>query len=152
MSDDEALVEEVELVFELGPIKAKIKRLPRPLGPVTAILTIGGSIMPGTITVDTTNEQAAVNYVDDKGDTDAPAPEGAVVTYVSDNPAVATVDPTSGKVAPVAEGTANISATIADAAGQPILEPDGVTPFSVQPVAVTVGPGAAVGAGLSLSV
>lgn len=107
--------------------------------------------MGGQITVDTTTEQASVVFVDDKGDTDAPAPEGAVVTYTSDNEAVATVDPASGKVTPVAEGTANIGATIADASGNPIMEPDGTTPFTVQPVPVTVGPGAAVGAALSLS-
>lgn len=106
--------------------------------------------MGGQITVDTTNEQASVVFVDDKGDTDAPAPEGAVVTYTSDNEAVATVDST-GKVTPVAEGTANIGATIADASGNPIMEPDGTTPFAVQPVQVTVGPGQAVGAELSLS-
>jgi hypothetical protein len=132
-----------------------------PLPAVRAILTVTptnqGAGMPGSITVDTTNETALVEFVDDKGDVNAPAPAGAVVTFTSDNPSVATVatdatNPLQGDVTPVAEGTANIGATIADASGNPILEPDGVTPFTVASVAVTVGPGAADSATLVLSV
>lgn len=113
--------------------------------------------MPGTITVDTTNETVSLQWVDDKGDTDAVAPAGAVVTFTSDNESVATVtvdgsNPLQGDISLVAEGSANIGATIGDADGNPILEPDGVTPFSVEPVAVTVSAGDAVGASLSLSV
>lgn len=113
--------------------------------------------MPGQITVDTTNETVTLAFADDKGDTDAAAPDGAVVTFTSDNPSVATVATDSsnsfqGDITPVAEGTANIGATIADASGNPITEPDGVTPFSVSPVAVTVSAGAADSATLTLSV
>lgn len=113
--------------------------------------------MAGAITIDTSNETALVEFIDDHGDTNAPAPAGAVVTFTSDNEAVATVatdatNPLQGDVTPVAEGTANIGATIADASGNPILEPDGVTPFTVASVAVTVGPGAADSATLVLSV
>jgi uncharacterized protein YjdB len=113
--------------------------------------------VPGQISVDTVGESATIEWVDDRGDTNAPAPAGAVVTFTSDNPAVATVatdatNPLQGDVTPVAEGTANIGATIADASGNPILEPDGVTPFTVASVAVTVGPGAADSATLVLSV
>lgn len=107
--------------------------------------------MPGAITVDTVGETAAVQWLDDKGDTDAAAPAGAFITYTSDNPAAATID-SNGAITPVAEGTTNIGATIADVNGNPILEPDGVTAFSVATVLVTVSAGAAVGAGLSLSV
>jgi uncharacterized protein YjdB len=131
-----------------------------PLPAVRANLTVTptqGVGMPGSITVDTTNETATVAFVDDKGDDNAPTPAGAVVTFTSDNEAVATVaadsvNPLQGDVTPVAEGTANIGATIADASGNPILEPDGVTPFTVASVAVTVGPGAADSATLVLSV
>jgi hypothetical protein len=127
----------------------------------SAVLRIGGT-MPGQITVDTTNETVTLEWVDDKGDTNAVAPTSpdgspVVVTFTSDNDAVATVvadasSPLQGDITPVAEGSANIGATIADDQGNPVLEPDGVTPFSVASVAVTVGPGAAVGAALVLSV
>lgn len=113
--------------------------------------------MAGQINVDTTNETVTLAFVDDKGDTDAAAPAGATVTFTSDNPSVATVNPDTdndlkGDITPVAEGTANIGATIADASGNPIMEPDGLTPFSVSPVAVTVTAGGATGAELTLSV
>lgn len=132
-----------------------------PLPAVRAVLVItptqGVNQVPGQISVDTVGESATIEWVDDRGDTNAPAPAGAVVTFTSDNPAVATVatdatNPLQGDVTPVAEGTANIGATIADASGNPILEPDGVTPFTVASVAVTVGPGAADSATLVLSV
>lgn len=106
--------------------------------------------MPGQITVDTTNEVATVGFFDDKGDV-ATAPEGATASFASDNDAVVTVTPStdnplSAAVTPVAEGTANISVTIENA-----TDPAG-NPFTVDPVAVTVGPGAAAEAGLTLSV
>jgi uncharacterized protein YjdB len=112
--------------------------------------------MPGAVTVDTTDETVALEYKDDKGNVTT-APDGSVVTYVSDNPAVATVaaDPSNaleGDITLVAPGSANIDATIADASGNPILEPDGVTPFTVAPAALTVSPGAADEADLVLSV
>ena len=132
---------------------------------VRAVLTLSnqGDQMPGTITVDTTNETVTLGFVDDKGDTNAAPPVAAsgaslVVTFASDNTAVATVavDASSsvvGDITPVAEGTANISATLAYTDGSPVLEADGVTAFPAPAaVAVTVGPGAAVGDALTLSV
>jgi hypothetical protein len=122
-----------------------------------------GANMPGQITVDTTNETAVVEFLDDHGDTNAAAPVAAsgsplVVTFSSDTPTVATIatdssNPLQGDVTPVGEGTANLSATLAYEDGSPVLEADGVTPFP-QPgaVAVTVSAGAAVGDALSLSV
>lgn len=112
--------------------------------------------MPGQITVDTTNETVLLEWVDDHGDTDAAAPAGAVVAFTSDNEGVVTIasDPTNplqGDITTVAEGDANIGASITDQAGNPILEPDGTTPFAVNPVAVHVSAGAAVGADLVLS-
>ena len=100
--------------------------------------------MPGSITVDTTNETATVSFVDDHGDTNATAPIAAsgsplVVTFSSDNESVATVatdpaNPLQGDITPVAEGTANISATIGYADGSPVLEADGSTPFPSRPL------------------
>ena len=70
------------------------------------------------------------------------------------NEAVATVDPVTGKVTPVAEGTFNVTvAPFTYPDGTPVLEADGVTPFPVPaPAAVTVSAGAAVAASLVLSV
>ena len=119
--------------------------------------THGGHNMPGQITVDTTTEVASIVFTDDKGDTNAAAPSNAsgaaVATFSSDTLSVATVDPTTGAVTPVGEGTATISVSLAYPDGSPVLEADGVTPFPVPaPVTVTVGPGAAVGDSLVLSV
>ncbi len=129
---------------------------PKREGAITAILTIGGNLMPGTITVDTANETANVNFVDDKGDTNAAAPDGIIIAFTSDNPAVATItadpsNPLQGNITPVAEGTANIGVTFTGADGTPFLEPDGVTPFTAAPAVLTVTAGAAVGADLTLS-
>lgn len=122
-----------------------------------------GEQMPGSITVDTANETVTIEFVDDRGDTNAAppvSPDGnpIVVTFTSDNTAVVTVatdasNPLMGDITPVAEGTANIGATLANDDGSPVLEADGVTPFPTPAtVAVTVGPGAAVGDSLVLSV
>lgn len=129
-----------------------------------AVLKVqGGQQMPGSITVDTTNETVTVEFEDDKGDTDATAPIAAsgaalVVTFVSDNPSVATVNNDAGNtlqgdITPVGEGTANISASLAYADGTPVLEADGQTAFpDPTAVQVTVSAGAAVGDSLVLSV
>lgn len=115
-----------------------------------------GDNMAGQITVDTTDESATLQFLDDKGDTDAAQPDGSVVSFASDNETVATVavdatNPLKADITPVGEGTANVSANIADADGNPIFEPDGVTPFSVDPVTVTVVAGDAVGAAFKLA-
>jgi hypothetical protein len=137
---------------------------PTPSAPVAthAVLiiksTTGGTNMPGSITVDTTNETVTLAFTDDHGDTDAVGPAGAVVTFASDNDAVATVandasNAMVGDITPVAEGTANISATLTAADGTPLTEADGTTPFPTpDAVAVTVSAGAAVGDSLVLSV
>jgi hypothetical protein len=121
-----------------------------------------GPPMPGQITVDTTNETATIEFVDDKGDTNAAAPSNAsgnvVATFTSDNESVATVaadasNPYQADITPVAEGTANIGATLAYPDGSAVFEADGVTPFpDPASVEVTVGPGAAVGDALVLSI
>lgn len=124
---------------------------------VRAVLKLGEKPMPASISVDTTNEIVTVGFVDDHGDTDAAAPAGVVATFTSDNPAALTVapDPTNalqGDLTPVAEGTANVGVTLANADGSPLLEADGTTPWApVDAVAVTVTPGAAVGARLTVT-
>lgn len=123
-----------------------------------ATLTVGETPMStATINVDTTNATATVGFVDDHGDTDATAPVGVVATFTSDNPAALTVNndtanPLQGDLVPVAEGVSNVGVTLANADGTPLLEADGVTPWAaIDAVAVTVDPGAAVGAQLSVN-
>lgn len=129
------------------------KRAPGPA--VMAMMTIGGSIVgtsaPGTVqvTVDETNKKADLMWVDDRGNTDAAAPANAQVAFDSDDPAVATVDATSGQITPVAEGTFNLNASVIDTSTGAQLELNG-TPVSVSPAQIQVVAGAAVGAELGI--
>ena len=76
-------------------------------------------------------------------------PVADTLTWSSDdNGAVVTLTPSADTrscvFAAVAPGTANISVTVTNASGTPLLEADGTTPFTVPaPVAVTVGAGPA---------
>jgi hypothetical protein len=119
---------------------------------VRAVLHIEGvpPVAPTTINIDTVNEQAKIAYVDDKGDLDAQAPDGAVATFTSDNDAVLTIDPSSGQITVVGEGVANVGATIVGSDGNPLTETDGTPWPAVDPAPVTVTAGAAVGARLSV--
>lgn len=154
-----------EIALDVIAIQKQLAELQQLVGtaPVTATATHAvlivnqGEVMPGSITVDTTNETVTLQFVDDKGDV-ATGPDGVVVTFASDNTSVATVATDSanalqGDVTPVGIGTANLSATLANADGSAVLEADGVTPFPTPAsVAVTVSAGAAVGDSLVLSV
>lgn len=100
--------------------------------------------MPGTITVDTTDESATLAFVDDKGN-ETPAPAEAVVNFSSSNPDVATID-SGGSITPVGVGETQIAVTVDGA-----MEPDGVTPIpNPDPITLTVDPGAAVGERLTV--
>ncbi len=74
--------------------------------PATSTVTIEGNAMP---TVGTT-AQATDNFFKADGSADT-APAGTTVIFHSDNPAVDTVDPTSGLVTRVSAGKASIGAT-----------------------------------------
>lgn len=106
--------------------------------------------MPTQLSIDDANAQGLFYWVDDRGDTDAAAPEGAQVSFGSTDPNVATVDPATAKITPVAEGAAQLTVTITDANGNPLMEPDGVTPFAAPPADFQIVAGAAVGAGLQV--
>lgn len=139
-------------VLLAGPITVLLGTATSPA--IGARLTIGEAppMSTANLTVDTANAQATLEYVDDKGDTNAVAPAGTVATFTSDNPAALTIDATSGAISIVGEGVSNVGVTLADASGNPLLEADGVTPWTTpDPVAVTVDPGAAVGAQLAVS-
>lgn len=120
---------------------------PTPGPAVRALLTIkGDTTMGSSISVDSTTATLNLTFEDDKGDTtgvpNGPDGQPATVTYGSDNPGVATVEPATGKVTEVGAGTFNATATVTNTDGTPTMEPDGVTPFSPAPVQVTVTPGA----------
>jgi hypothetical protein len=153
----------VTLTTEVSNLTAVLKKALAPNGPVKAILTVKGSFMPVTITIDTTNETATLSYVDRVGDPDD-APAGLIPNFASDNAALTVgapttaADPTTGKqvvtvaLTPASVGVANVSVAPTDANGAAILEPDGVTPIPApSPVQVTVDPGAPAGARLTTS-
>ena len=119
-------------------------------------LTIQGEQkMPAAvITVDTVGATVSLGGADDHGNPIS-LPAGTVVTFASDTDTVLTVGASSpgadaagnvtavASLTPVALGTANLSATVADASGNPLLEADGVTPIPAPaPVAqpVVAGP------------
>ena len=142
--------------LELDPLRVGLKRIDtapaKPGQAITTVLTIGGRLlMPAQISVDDDTQVASVHWVDDKGDTDAVAPQHAVTTFSVDDTAVATIDPASGKITPVAEGSATVSVEFSDSqTGGVLLEPDGETAFAAQPAAITVVPGQAVGVTLEV--
>jgi hypothetical protein len=154
----ETVKEQVDVHLHLdGPItvnvNVNINMGPAGPGPASkATLTLGGSNMPGQITVDTQNETATVGFVDDKND-DTSAPDGTEVTFTSSDDTIATVAPDSsnplqGDITPVGVGTVQIGATFNGTA----LESDGATPIAdPDAVSVEIDPGAAVGARISLS-
>jgi hypothetical protein len=137
----------LHVVFD-GPITINVvTQKPRSSGAVTAILSIGGSIMADvTLSIDDVTGDASVKFVDDKGDIDAPAPAGYVPAFASDTPATLTVDPATGVITPLAEGTSTVSAPVNDVNGNPIALPDGSGNYATQAVLVTIGPGLAVAA------
>lgn len=92
---------------------------------------IGVTIMPASIAVGKTATAVFTEF--DAGGV-AVAPVGAV-TFTSDNPAVATVDPTSGIATGVTAGTANISAVDA---GNSLTAADALTVTAALAVTATL--------------
>lgn len=152
----------VHLHFE-GPIVINVvpQQAPRRRAESATLMfqsETGVDTMAGKITVDQ-GGKVKLSFSDDKGDTDAAAPEGngsgVVYSYTSSDETTATVaqdpaNPLEGDVTGVKEGTGVlISASILNGDGSAVLEPDGVTPFTVEPVSVDVGAGNAVSASLA---
>lgn len=144
----------LELVGEIVTLLGKA-----PVRATRARLTLGevAPMAPTQVTVDTVNEIVRIEFEDDKGDTDAVAPAGSVATFTSDNPSVIAVapqdgDPLVGVLSVLAEGTANIGATIVGPDGQPLVDSASGAPWPpIDSVAVTVVAGAAVGARLDVT-
>lgn len=127
----------------------QIQQLPPP-GPTRAVIILKGSKLPGQITVDTTNETATLQFVDRVGEPTA-TPDGAVISWSTDGPGVATAavagdDQTVAAISPTGAGDCNVLADVSGA-----TEPDG-SPFPQASVPIHVDPGAAVGDRISLSV
>jgi Bacterial Ig-like domain (group 2) len=74
----------------------------------SATLTFGGTDMPATIQVGNTATATYLEWSGPNGTGSQVPPVGAV-TYASDTPGVATVDPNTGICTGVSAGTANIS-------------------------------------------
>lgn len=112
--------------------------------------------MSAQLTVDDTNKQLVIEFLDDKGDTDAAPPASndgnpLVVNFTSTDPSVCGVaaDPSNPLVGALTvgnEGECQLGAEIQNGDGSQVMEPDGSTPFTVTPVDVTVGAGQAVSA------
>jgi hypothetical protein len=118
---------------------------------VRGVLTQGDSTM--ALNVDSTTGDIVLSFEDDKNDpTQPPAGDGSglVVTPSSDNTAVLNLgapvpaQDANGNgvynipvVQPLTEGSANVSAQVANQSGAPLMDADGVTPF-VQPTAINV--------------
>lgn len=109
----------------------------QPTGATTAVLTITGGTMASTATLaftDVTGAPAA-----------PPAGDGSglVVTFAVDDAGLASVgastlsgsDYTASIVETGVSGTYNVSATVANTSGAPLLDDDGTTAF-IQPAAV----------------
>jgi hypothetical protein len=115
-----------------------------------AVLIEGPTTMSGTsISIDDRTGKAKLAWEDDHGDVTS-KPDGALVSWSSNDVAVATIavdtaDPTgdTADITPVAVGTAVITATVTAADGTPLQKPDGTGPFTIPPAEVDVVPGAA---------
>jgi hypothetical protein len=124
---------------------------------VTAHLARGE---PVALTVDSTNQTLTLTFDDDHGDPTAAPPgdgSGIAVTFASDatsvvdvGAATATADGFTAPLTIGTEGTANLSATVANTSGAPLTDADGTTAFvQPTPLNVTVAPGQTVSATLS---
>ena len=76
----------------------------------SATLKLNGGTMPATVVVGATGTATFLEWTGPSGTGSQIAPVGAV-TYASDTPAVATVDPNTGIATGISAGTANISGT-----------------------------------------
>ena len=104
------------------------------------------------LTVDSANAQVVLAFEDDHGDVTGPPPgdgSGLAVTFSSDETGVISVGAAvagtdaagnGNFTAPLTfgvDGSANLSAAVANVSGQPLVDADGVTAF-VQPAVLNV--------------
>ena len=100
-------VVEKELKFLHGAVLEIIHLLLRPF---SATLRFKELQMPATIQIGGTANSLFQEWTGPNG-TGSVVPNAGAIAYTSDNTAVATVDPSSGVVTGVAEGSANITGT-----------------------------------------
>lgn len=125
---------------------------PPPITATKAVLTLTGDNGMSVLTVDSTGA-LKTTYDDDKGDTDAPAPAGAVSTFsVGADPTkpgvvpVTTVDPASGAITVGPEGDSGV---FIDSLNGTALKADGTAIADPAPLPFTIQAGAAVTANLT---
>lgn len=94
--------------FLIGAVKEILHILNRPQS--ATLRLISGGTMPATILVGGTANSLFQEWTGPNG-TGTVVPNAGAPAFVSDNPAVATVDPTSGVATGVSAGTASISGT-----------------------------------------
>lgn len=124
---------------------------PTPGGATTGVLSIQGGNNMG-LTVDTANAAVVLAFEDDHGDVTGPPPgdgSGLAVTFssaetgvISVGAAVAGTDAAGNGnySAPLTfgvDGSADLSAVVANVSGAPLTDADGTTPFK-QPATITV--------------
>jgi hypothetical protein len=126
---------------------------PPTTGAVKAVLTLTGDNGMSVLTVDTTTGALKTTFDDDKGDTDAAAPAGAVSTFsVGPDPAkpgvipATTVDPASGAIVVGPEGDSGV---FIDSLNGTALKADGTAIADPSPLAFAIAAGAAVTANLT---
>jgi hypothetical protein len=133
--EDPILREIHELVSEILSVARFLVALLSPTGATTARLSTERPIMATT---------AVLTFVDATGTPISPPTgdgSGLVVTFESDNPTVTigTATGSGNEATATITGTDafNLSATVANTSGAPLLDNDGVTPF-VQPSPIAV--------------
>jgi hypothetical protein len=135
-----------EITQAIDRLTSAVKAIQQPNNAATGnrlIVSVGGSSLNPTITVDTTNATVTLEFQDDKGDATT-APSGASVVFSSDTPSVCTVaadatNPFQGDLSPVAIGSFNLSAVVSGSyANQTAIAPPA-------PLALTIQAGAAAG-------
>jgi hypothetical protein len=134
--------------------RKEIRLLEEILAQLTQVVALLTTAQSTTAVLGVTMPNAILTFVDPSGVAIAPPTgdgSGLVVTFASDNPAV-TIGTAVGAgdtaTAPITGTEAfNLSATVANTSGAPLLDDDGVTPFvqpSPIPVAATTPPDQAV--------
>lgn len=88
-------------------------QFPRKAESLISQIEVGGLDMgaPASIHLNSTTAQVTFQEFDGPNGTGNPLPPVGPMSYASDTPATLTVDPASGKISPVAVGTATITTT-----------------------------------------
>jgi hypothetical protein len=102
-----------DISIYLGKIVQLFSRLVGPPAQsLVSKISVGGKVImgaPATIHVNSTTAAVTFQEFDGPNGTGNPVPPTGPMNFVSDTPATLTVDPATGKITPVAVGTATIT-------------------------------------------